>query len=79
MRMQQVGMTGAIYVNPTSKPERVLLLAVFRPKVVQKRLDMLLHNLLEGPNGRVSQLENIERVMPAPCVRPPGRIPFIRH
>src|SRR6266566_389047 len=77
--MKHVVVARPVHVDPAFQAEAVLLFALFRTEVIEERLDVLFHLSAKLHDNRFFQLEEIERIVPAPTVRPPGHVAIILH
>ena len=70
MTMAHVGVARPIDVDPASQAESVLFPGCFGTEVIEERLDVQFHLVSEFVDDRFLQFEKIERIVPAPGIRP---------
>src|SRR6266566_597547 len=77
--VEYIAVARPVHVDPAFQAELILLLALLRTKMIEEGLDVLLHLIAELFDDRLLELEKIERVVPPPAVRTPGRVAVVLH
>ena len=79
MAVQDIGITGAIDIDPAGQTEAVFSTVILRSKVIHKCLHMLFHQRAELDYNRVLQLKEIVRIVPAPGIRTARVVALVAH
>src|SRR5262245_8083168 len=79
MAVQDVVVASSIDVDPAFQAEAVALTTIGGSEVIEERLDVLTHLIAQFGNDRFLQLEDVQRVVPASTICPPGGVAIVLH